>query len=160
MIVKGYYNVNNGVFLGMMTATNESTGVATTPRYVEGCCFGEYNTETHEFVPMTNPMVIPKGAVFTQDEQLNDRGQNTLLVSGIEEDKGADFVSKKLTKGFSLNVTPNVETRDNSGKLVDSSRIIREPAKTEPKQIAQVTDDAPGKLPVDALQDINWDNLF
>jgi hypothetical protein len=94
--VKGYYNVNNGVFLGPMTAVNEDTKVSYTPRYVEGVCFGEYDTHTREFVPETNPMIIPKGHVFTQDDQFDAAGNIVTQYSGMVEDKGADFARKKV----------------------------------------------------------------
>lgn len=96
--VLGYYNVNNKVFLGPMTSTNEATGVATTPRYVEGVCFGEYNTDTHEFIPHTNPMVVPKGSIVTVDEDPNafEQGGHRETVTGIVEDKGADIAKKPI----------------------------------------------------------------
>lgn len=97
-IVKGYYNVNNNTFLGLMTATNSGTGVVSTPRYVEGVCFGSYDDVTGEFTPETNPMVIPKGGVVTVDEDPEAfiRGQYKENVTGIEEDKGADIARKQI----------------------------------------------------------------
>ncbi len=98
-IIKGYYNVDNGVFLGPMTATNEATNVASTPRYVEGVCFGEYNTDTDEFTPLTNPMRIPKDTVayFDQDEEAFKSGIYKENVTGIVEDKGSEIASKKIS---------------------------------------------------------------
>lgn len=97
--VKGYYNVKNETFLGPMTAINSATGVASTPRYVEGVCFGEYDTDTHEFVPETNPMVIPKGSIVEYDEDIDafKNGQFKQSVSGIIEDKGAEFARKVIS---------------------------------------------------------------
>lgn len=96
MKVKGYYNIHNGVFLGPMTAQNDK-GVAFTPRYVEGVCFGEYDTITEEFIPHTNPMIIPKGSVMEIDEDQDAfvQGQHKLNVTGIEEDKGLDIAVKR-----------------------------------------------------------------
>lgn len=104
-IVKGYYNVNNETFLGLMTARNDATGVVSTPRYVEGVCFGSYNEETGEFTPETNPMVIPKGGVVTVDEDPKAfmQGRHLENVTGIEEDKGAEMASKKV---FNLGKIP------------------------------------------------------
>ena len=98
-LVKGYYNVNNETFLGPVTAVNAGTGVASTPRYVEGVCFGEYNTDTGEFVPETNPMVIPKGSIVEYDEDVEafKRGHYKQTVTGMEEDKGADFARKQIS---------------------------------------------------------------
>ena len=153
MIVKGYYNVNIGVFLGPMTATSEDN-VAHTPRYVEGVCFGEYNTDTNEFIPLTNPMIIPKGSIFTQDQTFDANGNLVNRISGIEEDKGLDLVAKRL-KGFSTGRrgSSNVETRDSAGRVYQDARIV--PAVTEapkPKLTGQI---AKEDLPV-----FNLDALF
>lgn len=97
-IVKGYFNTKNNAFLGVMMAKNGENGAVSTPRYVEGVCFGEYNTETDEFVPLTNPMVIPKGQVMYRDEDQEAflQGKHKETVTGIEEDKGAEFAMKKV----------------------------------------------------------------
>lgn len=128
-IVKGYYNINNGVFLGPMTATAEDS-VAHTPRYVEGVCFGEYNTDTHEFIPTTNPMIIPRGSIFTVDQQFDASGNLVNRISGIEEDRGLDLVAKRL-KGFATGRrgSSNVETRDSAGRVYPDAKIV--PATTE-----------------------------
>lgn len=104
-IVKGYYNVNNETFLGLMTATNTATGVVSTPRYIDGVCFGSYNEETGEFIPETNPMRIPEGGIVTVDEDPKAfmQGRHKENVTGIEEDKGADIARKKI---FTLGEIP------------------------------------------------------
>jgi hypothetical protein len=154
-IVKGYYNINNGVFLGPMTATSE-TGEAYTPRYVEGICFGDYNTQTQEFVPLTNPMHIPKGMIYTQDEQITADGKLVNMRTGIEEDKGADFVSKRYVP-IASNRTPNVETRYKSGKI-PPEKVKRIP-ETNPKVIVEATE--PNYFTKsEMLEDIYFDNLF
>lgn len=157
-IVKGYFNTQNGVFLGPVTAKNED-GVAFTPRYVEGVCFGEYDTETDEFIPLTNPMIIPKGAIFTQDDQIID-GKNVTMVSGIEEDKGADLVRKGSVAGYKF--TPsNVETRDEKGRPVDESRIIRKvPEKTKPSENKFKEAKRPIIVAKETLPVIDWEKLF
>jgi hypothetical protein len=98
--VKGYYNIKNKVFLGIMTATNEDTKVSYTPRYIEGVCFGEYDTITLEFVPETNPMIIPTGHIFTQDDAFDPNGNIVTRYSGMVEDKGSDFARKPI---FAIN---------------------------------------------------------
>jgi hypothetical protein len=120
--VKGYYNVHNGAFLGPMTASAEGSKVAHTPRYVEGVCFGEYDTETHAFVPSTNPMTIPKGSVFEQDEYIDANGKLVSVNRGIVEDVGMDLVSKKLI-GFSTGRLSgsNVVTKDETGRVYEDA---------------------------------------
>lgn len=162
MIVKGYYNINNGVFLGPMTATNEATGVASTPRYIEGVCFGDFNTETEEFVPLTNPMHIPKGMIYTQDEQITADGKLINVRTGIEEEVGADFVSKKYVPIASKR-TPNVETRDESGKIYPT-RPVAVPTvkpKVEDETIEPVVE-KPRFLNKQelAFEGIDFENLF
>lgn len=153
--VKGYYNTTNGVFLGLMTATNEATGVASTPRYVEGVCFGEYDTETEEFVPHTNPMIIPKGEVATFDEDVNSfiNGRPVVNVSGIVEDKGADIVKKGSVRGFSMPQS-NVYTADDKGNPITPV--------PQQKQVERNFKEAkhPTILKVDNIPEINWDKLF
>lgn len=152
-IVKGYYNTNNGVFLGPMTATSEDK-VAYTPRYVEGVCFGEYDTDTNEFIPLTNPMIIPKGSIFTQDQQFDANGNLVNRISGIEEDKGLDLVAKRL-KGFSTGRrgSSNVETRDSAGRVYQDARIV--PAEIETPKL-KIT----GQIAKDDLPIFNLDALF
>jgi len=158
-IIKGYFNINNGIFLGPMTATNEATGVASTPRYIEGVCFGDYNTETEEFIPLTNPMHIPKGMIYQQDEQITADGKLVNVRTGIEEDKGADFVSKKYIP-IASNRTPNVETRDEKGKIYPD-RIKREPIE-KPKIKSEITEVVKPSFMKkdDMLEDIDFNNLF
>lgn len=168
--VKGYYNTNNGVFLGPMTATNEATGVASTPRYIEGVCFGEFDTDTQEFVPHTNPMHIPKGMIYTQDEQITADGKLVNMRTGIEEEVGADFVAKRIIAGTAATRrTPNVVTKDEGGKVYPDrpAIVIERPSnkKTEPapvqspvkpiQQAEQVTHFEKADLPT-----IDLDNLF
>lgn len=153
IIVKGYYNINNGVFLGPMTATSEDN-VAHTPRYVEGVCFGEYNTETHEFIPTTNPMIIPKGSIFTQDQQFDTNGNLVNRISGIEEDKGLDLVAKRL-KGFSTGrrSSSNVETRDSAGRVYQDALIMPAVVETPEPKIT-------GRIAKEDLPVFNLDALF
>lgn len=153
--VKGYFNTINGVFLGPMTVTNDD-GSASTPRYIEGVCFGEYDTQTDKFVPETNPMHIPKGMIFTQDEQINEQGKLVNIRTGMEEDKGADFVSKGAVS--ILYRTPNVETRDEKGKLYKDRPVRQNPVQKEEKPKLIV----PGKPKVEKVEveGIDLDNLF
>ena len=155
-LVKGYYNIHNGAFLGPMTATAEGSNVASTPRYVEGVCFGEYNTETHEFVPLTNPMVIPKGSIFEQDEYIDANGKLVRVNRGIEEDVGLDLVSKKL-KHFSTGKigSSNVVTRDETGREYPD-RIVQ-------KVVGQAQAEKPlfkGQIAKADLPVFNLDALF
>lgn len=162
-IVKGYYNTANGVFLGPMTAVNEATGVASTPRYVEGVCFGEYNTETEEFIPLTNPIMIPKGTIVEFDERINNNGQNEMTVTGFVEDKGADLVRKRSVKGFSLKPS-NVFTADDKGNPIQGNisyeSAMKENLPEKPKDSTIKEAKHPTKLKVDNLPEINWDELF
>jgi hypothetical protein len=41
-------------------------------------------------------MIIPKGHVFTQDDQFDAAGNIVTQYSGMVEDKGADFARKKV----------------------------------------------------------------
>lgn len=155
--VKGYYNTINGIFLGPMTAVNEATGVASTPRYVEGVCFGEYDTDTDEFIPHTNPMIIPKGTIVEQDDRFDAQGRIVTEVRGYEEDKGADLVRKGSVKGFKLQPS-NVYTADEKGNPISGNFKIEAP---EPKANGTIKEAKhPTKLKVDNLPDINWDELF
>lgn len=117
MKVKGYYNIYNKTFLGPVTATAEN-GVTFTPRYVEGVCFGEYDTDTDDFVPQTNPFIIPKGSVMEIDE---NPVTGKITVTGIEEDKGLDLVSKGSVKNIMIRgrITPNVTTA-----LTDENGVV------------------------------------
>jgi len=158
-IVQGYYNIHNGIFLGQMTATNEATGVMSTPRYIEGVCFGNYDTDTYEFIPLTNPMHIPKGMIYTQDEQITADGKLVNIRTGIEEDKGADFVSRKYVP-IASNRTPNIQTRDERGKVYPD-RIKREPIE-KPKVKSKIKEVSTPTFmkKADMLEDIDFDNLF
>ena len=155
-IVKGYFNTVNGVFLGMMTATNEATGVASTPRYIEGVCFGEYNTETEEFVPLTNPMIIPTGqiAYFDEDVDAFKQGGSKVTVTGMYEDKGADIVRKGSVQGFSMPQS-NVYTADDKGNPIATPVPRSAAPKSNFKEAKH-----PTRLKVDNLPEINWDKLF
>lgn len=95
--VKGYYNTKNETFLGPMTAPKDG-GAASTPRYIEGVCFGSYDTDTLVFIPETNPMIIPPGSIMTVDEDPTAfaQGRHVEHVSGIEEDKGSEFAKKAI----------------------------------------------------------------
>lgn len=163
--VKGYFNTTNGVFLGPMTATSE-TGVAHTPRYVEGVCFGEFDTDTEEFIPLTNPVMIPKGTIVEFDEQINANGQNEMHVTGFQEDKGADLVRKGSVKGFKLQPT-NVYTGDEKGNPLTPGSFQLSAKEQKEKQISEKPKQSnfkeakhPTKLKVDNIPEINWDELF
>jgi hypothetical protein len=164
--VKGYYNVNNGVFLGPVTVTMEN-GAAITPRYMEGICFGEYNTITNEFVPETNPMVIPRGSIRTENQDFDANGNLVSSITGIVEDVGTNIARKKLI-GFSKNTygSSNVETRDGSGRVVQGrfSTPVKQITNTvEPKEIKPVKESTvlfKGQIPKDQLPDIDFDKLF
>jgi hypothetical protein len=158
MKVKGYFNVNNGVFLGPMTATNEATGVASTPRYIEGVCFGEYDTDTDQFVPQTNPMHIPKGMIFTQDERIREDGKLENFVTGMVEDKGADIVARGLHV-MRTQRTPNVVTMDESGKVYEDRPVSIKP------RVAKIENEVskepkPRFLTRGELPDLDFENLF
>lgn len=107
-IVKGYFDTKSETFLGNMISKDSRTNAAITPRYVEGVCYGEFNTQTEEFTPLTNPMVIPKGQIMTIDVDHDSflKGNYKEIVSGIQEDAGADMVAK----GFKLN-KPNARPK-------------------------------------------------
>lgn len=94
----GYYHVPTGVFLGTMTARNSETGEIVTPKYKEGVCQGEYDTDTGEFIPHTNPMIIPKGQVMyvDEDQEAFINGKHKTTVTGIVEDNGADIARKHM----------------------------------------------------------------
>lgn len=98
-IVKGYYHTKLNEFLGQMVAKDSKTGAVYTPRNIEGICFGEYDTDTRQFTPLTNPVVIPKGTVVwseeDQDAFINGKHKVNIL-SGIEEDTGADIARKQV----------------------------------------------------------------
>jgi hypothetical protein len=154
--VRGYYNVNNGIFLGPMTATNEATGVASTPRYIEGVCFGEYDTDTDQFIPQTNPMHIPKGMIFTQDERIREDGKLENFITGMVEDKGADIVSRGLHV-MRTQRTPNVVTKDKDGKVYEDmprTKVIPETSSEVPKE------PKPRFLTRTELPDLDFNNLF
>lgn len=166
-IVTGWYNLSNKVFLGNMVATNEATGVASTPRYVEGCAMVKYNVRTNEVVEfITNPVIIPRGTIVEYNEQITDNGQNVLHVTGYEEDKGADLKSKGSIAGYTFK-SSNVETRDEQGRVYDESKIVRtknlndeaqvvsaqSETKVTPKQDNQFT-------PKEDLPVIDWSKLF
>lgn len=159
--VLGYFNIHNGVFLGPVTATAEGSKVAHTPRYVEGVCFGEYDTDTHAFVPSTNPMTIPKGSVFEQDEYIDANGRLVSVNRGIVEDKGMDLVSKKLI-GFSTGRRSgsNVVTKDETGRVYEDrpvpvqNHIPKLPDSIRPHPLLK------GQFKQSDLPTINLDRLF
>lgn len=158
--VKGYYNVNNATFLGVMTATNEATGVMTTPRYVEGVCFGEYDTVTEEFVPETNPTIIKGTMIIDEDTDAFTQGQYKQNISGVEEDKGLDIARKKISS-VALGRTPNVETATLDGKRFnDSHRVFKGvDAPVEKKKEIEVAKESKF-LTKEELPEVDFSNLF
>ena len=165
MKVKGYYNINNGVFLGPMTAVNEATGVASTPRYVEGVCFGEYNTQTGEFVPETNPMTLPTGSIMTQDDQFDGNGNIVTHTTGLVEDKGLDIARKQIHT-VALHRTPGVTSRSDDGRDLGDRFVPTTPKglvglkPSEPKQQKQKVKRPEIKVPDVFLDDIDLDKIF
>lgn len=177
--VKGYYNTVNGVFLGNMVAVNEATKVMSTPRYVEGVCFGEYDTDSGKFVPLTNPVIIPKGSIVEQDDRFNDKGELETHISGYVVDEGADIARKGSVAGFSMKPS-NVETRDAAGNPIDDSKIFKyraeknskskieaqvasskpEKTETEKPKNSKFTEARPTILSKENLPEINWNELF
>jgi hypothetical protein len=112
-----------------MTAVNETSKAAHTPRYVEGVCFGEYDTNTKEFSAETNPMMLPKGSIITQDDQFDKDGNIVTHTSGLVEDKGSDIARKPLvslnlkrTGGVATNKTPKLLNK--SGQPFDVSKLF------------------------------------
>lgn len=165
-IVKGFYNTINGVFLGNMVAVNEATSVMSTPRYVEGVCYGEYDTDTDTFIPLTNPVIIPKGTIVEQDDSFTDSGQIITEVRGYQEDKGSGLAKKGSVAGFTMKPS-NVETRDVNGESIDDTKIFKfrretpvqdkSPSKsTKPK----IREARPTKIDKKNLPVIDWDKLF
>ena len=148
-----------------MTAINEATKVASTPRYVEGVCFGEYDTITHEFVPETNPMTLPTGAIMEQDDQFDESGNIVTHISGMIEDKGLDIARKQI-HSLALNRTPNVVSKTEDGRVlgdryVPSTKpklIGLEPSK--PKSEKPKVKRPDFKVPDVFLEEINLDKLF
>ena len=165
MKVKGYYNTINGIFLGPMTALNEATGVASTPRYIEGVCFGEFDTLTGIFVPETNPMIIPRGQIYTQDEVLQNDGTMRLVRTGIEEDRGADFARKKIVSGIGTGKSTSVYTGDENAKEIFTKTLkpIQKPKVTVGVPIApkkRVAKPAGRMFDKSELpKNINWDKI-
>lgn len=164
MKVKGYYNINNGVFLGPMTAVNESTGVASTPRYLEGVCFGEYNTQTGEFVPETNPMTLPTGSIMTQDDQFNENGDIVTHMSGMVEDRGLDIARKQI-HSVALNRTPGVTSRTDDGRDLGDRYVPSAPkliglTPSKPKTEKPKVKRPEIEVPAIFLEDIDLDKLF
>lgn len=164
--VKGYYNTTNGIFLGPMVAINEATKVMSTPRYVEGVCFGEYDTETDKFVPMSNPVIIPRGQTFTQDDDFDDKGNIITRVSGIEEDKGADIKRRGSVAGYRF-TSSRMETRDSNGRRIqlaseapiEVNRVPQKKLPPKPKN-SKIKEARPQKMRKADLPVINWDKLF
>lgn len=157
--VLGYYNTVNGIFLGPVTAPREQLagGGSLTPRHIEGICFGEFDTDTQEFVPHTNPMHIPKGMIMTRDDDFDAKGNvvTDAHVSGIEEDKGADIARKGFLIGTKSNMyrNSNVETRDEGGKVYPD----------QPKAQSTIKKEAPVPrvfTPADMPKDVDFNNLF
>lgn len=163
--VKGYYNTCNGVFLGPMTAVNEATGVASTPRYVEGVCFGEYNTQTGEFVPETNPMTLPTGVIHTQDDQFDANGNIITHVSGMIEDKGLDIARKQI-HSIALHRTPGVVSKSEDGKILGDRYVPSNQTKLIGLTPSKQKSEKPKvkrpdfKVPDVFLEEINFDKLF
>lgn len=158
--LKGYYNVNNGIFLGLMTATNEATGVMSTPRYVEGVCFGEYDTETEEFVPHTNPTIIKDTMVIDEDSNAFTQGRHEQTVTGVEEDKGLDIARKKISS-VALGRTPNVETKTLDGKTYNDSHRVFEGVKKPLEKNKKITVTKESKfLTKEELPKVDFSNLF
>lgn len=164
-IVKGYYNINNGVFLGLMTATNSETGVASTPRYNNGVCFGEYNTDTGEFVAETNPMASSGTIYFDEDIDTFTKGGYKQSVSGIYEDKGADIARKNIT-GYYTGATPNVVTKNSNRETIDyiprSKPITPQVPSEKIKTTKQFPNEVPEHQKVDltVFDNIDFNNLF
>lgn len=117
--IKGYYNVTNGVFLGNMTAVNEDK-VMFTPRYCEGVCYGEYDMDTEEFVPETNPYYIPKGTVVTYDEDPDAfvRGKRKVNVTGFVEDTGSEIARKQVFSMAQPKRKPKPKVSDTNKRLI------------------------------------------
>lgn len=168
MIVKGYYNINNGVFLGPVTARNELTGAAVTPRYVEGVCFGEYNTETNQFIPLTNPNIIRGVMEINEDPEAFVKGGHKETISGVEEDKGIDVARRQsFSIGTALKpgYTPGVETKDSQGNTYKDLPISQNKKnKDEPKPETPVKKievcEKPRFLKKGELNNIDFGNLF
>lgn len=171
MIVKGYFNTNNGIFLGPVTAKNELTGAAVTPRYVEGVCFGDYNTETGEFIPLTNPNVIKGVMEINEDPNAFVQGGHKETITGVEEDKGLELARKQsLTAGIALKpgYTPGVVTKDAQGNIYDNVPITRKidavesevekPKVEQPEKITVCEE--PRFLKKDEIPNINFEKLF
>lgn len=168
MKVKGYYNLNNGVFLGPMTAKNDLTGAAVTPRYVDGVCFGEYDTESHVFIPQTNPYTIKGVMEVNEDVDAFIKGQHKEQVSGVEEDKGLDVARKgPFAMGTALKpgYTPGVETRDAQGNTYKDLPIKQNKEAPKEQPVEQETlkvgvCEKPRYFKKSELKKIDFGNLF
>lgn len=94
-IVQGYYNVDSETFLGPIHTESGHTG-----RYVEGNCWGEFNTETGEFKPLTNPMIrdLKKDSGMGEGVIVFDENPETgkTSISGMSEDDGSEYKSKLI----------------------------------------------------------------
>ena len=159
--IKGYFNTKNGIFLGPVTALNEDSGEAITPRYIEGICFGEYDMTTHAFVPLTNPMHIPKGMVYTQDEQIRPDGRLENIRTGMIEDIGADIVSKSykpiVLKRQLKNTKPDATLKAKSGSFK------QKPKATKVEEVATegITEAVKPKFLLSSdLANLDFSNLF
>lgn len=144
--VKGYFNTRTNVFLGLI----EIAGNQMAARYLDGICFGEYDTDTDEFVPHTNPYIIPKGDVQIIGSEEGDVGKDgKLIVQGGLIDKGADLARRKVYQGHSSYETPNVSTsldrmRTQMVKTVHFDDIDV-PQQIEQNNINSVVDEGPEK---------------
>lgn len=115
---KGYAKVyvgDNGVsgftYLGMIQMWSDSGGDPLAIRFQDGICFGEYDSDTDEFIPETNPYVIPRGSVQTIGTEEGDYDKNgNLIVQGGIIDHGLDIARKKVYQGGFNYDTPNVST--------------------------------------------------
>lgn len=170
MKVKGYYNLNNGIFLGPVTAKNELTGAAITPRYVDGVCFGEYDTETDVFVPQTNPYKINGVMEINEDVNAFVNGGHKEQITGVEEDKGSDVASKgsfAVGTAFKPGYTPGVETRDSQGNkykdlpISKSNKIKTDVTKKVENSTKEITVcEKPRNLKKSDLKKIDFGKLF